>query len=68
MNGIFLPQIVLIDQRHCILIIFRKLAFSWGFLFLLHEVDAKQDAAVSAHHIVEMFACSYAHVVATRTN
>jgi hypothetical protein len=54
---------MLVDEGDCLEVLLGKLAFPWGSLLLLHEVDAEEDAAVAADHIVEVLAGGNAHVV-----
>lgn len=68
MQGVLLSEIVLVDEGDCFEILLGELAFPWGSLFLLHEVDAEKDAAVSAHHIVEVLPGCYAHVIGVSAN
>lgn len=63
MEGILLPEVVLIDERDCLEVLLGELALSRRPLLLLHEVDAEEDAAVAAHHIVKVLAGGNAHVV-----
>ena len=63
MEGVLLPEVVLIDERDCLEVLLGELALSRRPLLLLHEVDAEEDAAVAAHHIVKVLAGGNAHVV-----
>lgn len=63
MDCILFSEIVFVDQGDGIIVLLRKFAFSWCFLFLFHEIHTKEDATVASDQVVEVFACTYAHVV-----
>ena len=43
MDLVLVAEIVFVYQSYRILVLSGKLALSWRFLFLLHEVDAEED-------------------------
>lgn len=68
MDLVLVAEIVFVYQSYRILVLSGKLALSWRFLFLLHEVDAEEDAAVAADQVVEVLSCCNAHVVSILTH
>ena len=63
MNLVLFSEIVLVYHSDGVTVLTGKLALAWSFLFLFHEVYAKNYAAVSGNAVVEVLASAHAHVV-----
>ncbi len=63
MNLILLPEVILIDQCNCILILVGKLTLPRILFFLLHQVYTKYYSSISTHQVVKVLPCCYAHVI-----
>lgn len=68
MDLILVTKIVFVDQSNGILVLSGKLALSWRFFFLLHEVDAKKYATIATYQVMEVLSRRNAHVVSIFTH